>query len=171
MLAQRGLNDPYTGGLNAYGLCILLVAFLEFKNLEKEKDHSKIFFGFLDFLCHEFNSFQQVVNLGYHCVNVKEPFQSRGCYRKTDNLVIIDPTSVLGVNVTSNCLLFNKVIDIFLLQQKFFKQMKQELVHKIQPRVLNCYESDIDKEVQEIIDPFSSEEIFFKLFETHFAFN
>lgn len=51
VMAHKGLNDSYTGGLNAYGLCILLVAFLESKNLEKSKDISKIFFEFINFIC------------------------------------------------------------------------------------------------------------------------
>ena len=49
------MNNSYTGGLNAYGLCILLVAFLCSKNLEKEEKCSITFFGFLEFLCYEFN--------------------------------------------------------------------------------------------------------------------
>jgi len=68
-LAQKDLCNTYIGGLNAYGLCILLVAFLEHKNLEKETDTSKVFFSFIHFICKEFNSMQHVVNLGYLCTH------------------------------------------------------------------------------------------------------
>lgn len=42
VLSVFGLSDAYTGGLNAYGLSILLVAFLESKNLNKKI--SNVFF-------------------------------------------------------------------------------------------------------------------------------
>ena len=57
-------TNAYKGGLNAYGLCILYVAYIEFYNLEKSIEHFKLLRGFLKFLASQFNPEAQAVYFG-----------------------------------------------------------------------------------------------------------
>ena len=52
MLKVNGLNDPYKGGLSSYGLLLMIVAFIQFRNLNKVKVPQTINLGniLLDFL-------------------------------------------------------------------------------------------------------------------------
>jgi len=58
------LNNTYKGGLNAYGLCILYVAYIEFTQQEKSSDHFELLRGFLMFLTTQFNPEAQAVYFG-----------------------------------------------------------------------------------------------------------
>ena len=57
-------TNAYKGGLNAYGLCILYVAYLEVYQLEKSTDHFELLRGFLKFLVMHFNPETQAVYFG-----------------------------------------------------------------------------------------------------------
>lgn len=35
MLKVNGMNDPYKGGLSSYGLLLMLVAYIQFRKLNK----------------------------------------------------------------------------------------------------------------------------------------
>jgi len=52
MLKVNGLNDPYKGGLSSYGLLLMIVAFIQFRKLNKVKVPQTINLGniLLDFL-------------------------------------------------------------------------------------------------------------------------
>lgn len=58
------LTNTYKGGLNAYGLCILYVAYIEFFQLEKSTEQFEILHGFLTFLSTQFNPEIQAVYFG-----------------------------------------------------------------------------------------------------------
>lgn len=169
LMAKSLLNDTYTGGLNAYGLCILLVAFLESKNLESSKNTANVFFSFLDFLCNEFHPLQHVVNLGYLCSNKKKPFQHKNFYG--ENLMIIDPTSLMNTNVTPNCRLFDKVLELMMKVNKFVDLTRNEIYLKIKPNVLTLEEDHIKLIVKDHFAADSEESLFEKIFEIGFSFN
>lgn len=48
-LGLKGQNNSYTGGLNAYGLCLLYKAYLLNFKLLKETNQIKTLFGFIEF--------------------------------------------------------------------------------------------------------------------------
>jgi non-canonical poly(A) RNA polymerase PAPD5/7 len=52
MLKVNGLNDPYKGGLSSYGLLLMIVAFIQFRKLNKVRVPQTINLGniLLDFL-------------------------------------------------------------------------------------------------------------------------
>jgi DNA polymerase sigma len=52
MLKVNSLNDPYKGGLSSYGLLLMFVAFIQFRELNKVKNPQTINLGniLLDFL-------------------------------------------------------------------------------------------------------------------------
>ena len=52
MLKVNGMNDPYKGGLSSYGLLLMIVAFIQFRKLNKYKVPQTINLGniLLDFL-------------------------------------------------------------------------------------------------------------------------
>jgi non-canonical poly(A) RNA polymerase PAPD5/7 len=52
MLKVNGMNDPYKGGLSSYGLLLMIVAFIQFRQLNNHKFPQKINLGniLLDFL-------------------------------------------------------------------------------------------------------------------------
>jgi len=64
LFAYKKLSDAYTGGINAYGLCLLYIAYLENKNLAQSTNHSSCLFGFLEFFTFEFMPEKTFVNLG-----------------------------------------------------------------------------------------------------------
>ena len=57
-------TNTYKGGLNAYGLCILYVAYIEFYHLEKSIDNFDLLRGFLKFLVTQFSPETQAVYFG-----------------------------------------------------------------------------------------------------------
>ena len=54
MLRVNGLNDPYKGGLSSYGLLLMIVAFIQCRELNKVRVPQNINLGniLLDFLHH-----------------------------------------------------------------------------------------------------------------------
>jgi len=40
LLKVNGMNDPYTGGISSYGLLLMIVAFLQFRNIYPFRDPS-----------------------------------------------------------------------------------------------------------------------------------
>lgn len=58
------MTNTYKGGLNAYGLCILYIAYIEFYQLEKLTDHFELLKGFLKFLSIQFSYETQAVYFG-----------------------------------------------------------------------------------------------------------
>jgi len=52
MLRVNGLNDPYKGGLSSYGLLLMIVAFIQFRDLSQVRIPQNINLGniLLDFL-------------------------------------------------------------------------------------------------------------------------
>ena len=58
------MTNAYKGGLNAYGLSILYVAYIEFYHLEKSTDNFELLRGFLKFLSSQFSPETQAVFFG-----------------------------------------------------------------------------------------------------------
>lgn len=58
------LNNTYRGGLCAYGLAILYVAYIESHNIEKSTDHFELLRGFIHFMVAKFNPETQAVFYG-----------------------------------------------------------------------------------------------------------
>ena len=58
------MTNTYKGGLNAYGLCILYVAYLEFFHLEKSTEAFTLLKGFLQFISTQFSADSQAVYFG-----------------------------------------------------------------------------------------------------------
>lgn len=57
-------TNTYKGGLNAYGLCILYVAYIEFYQLEKSLDNFELLRGFIKFISTQFSPETQAVYFG-----------------------------------------------------------------------------------------------------------
>lgn len=58
------MTNSYKGGLNAYGLCILYVAYMEFYNIENSNNQFELLLGFLNFLTSQFSPETQAVYFG-----------------------------------------------------------------------------------------------------------
>jgi len=68
MLKVNGLNDPYKGGLSSYGLLLMIVAFIQFRKLNKVTVPQTINLGniLLDFL-HYYGEILQYSEYGIMC--------------------------------------------------------------------------------------------------------
>ena len=68
MLKVNQLNDPYKGGLSSYGLLLMIVAFIQFRKLNKVRTPQNINLGniLLDFL-HYYGEILQYHDYGIVC--------------------------------------------------------------------------------------------------------
>ena len=69
MLKVNGLNNPYKGGLSSYGLLLMIVAFIQFRNLNQiQKQPKEINLGhiLLDFL-HYYGEMLKIHKFGIMC--------------------------------------------------------------------------------------------------------
>jgi len=63
--AQRGLNDPYTGGLTSYGLLLLVTSVLQ----QRERGvNAKAHLGVCVFL--RYNMTEYFTNIKFHIINI-----------------------------------------------------------------------------------------------------
>lgn len=60
----NAMTNTYKGGLNAYGLCILYIAYIEFHQLEKSTNNFDLLKGFLKFISTQFSPETQAVYFG-----------------------------------------------------------------------------------------------------------
>ena len=141
----------YKGGLNAYGMCILYVAFLEFKNKENDTNAFELLMDFLNFFANEFNPDVQAVCFGNMFSQIKNPFVSKS-YFEPSYLTIIDPTSVVPKNVTLNCTMI-KGIQAFLGEaHKIFRNVALHLIENVKRQEIKT-----QKEIEEVVEQFVSQ--------------
>lgn len=108
VLSRRDLMTTYRGGLSAYGLAIIYIAFLRTRGLETETCPARCLTAFVDFLSDDFHPEKHAVCLfgsecGGPCLIPKE------VCRLSAPLIVLDPTHHLASNVTAGCYLFDEV--------------------------------------------------------------
>lgn len=81
MLKVNGLNDPYKGGLSSYGLLLMIVAFIQFRKLNKVRIPQNINLGniLLDFL-HYYGEILQYHDYGIMCRKPNDLTESNNFY-------------------------------------------------------------------------------------------
>ena len=121
----NGLSNAYNGGLTAYGLSVLYVAYLESHLLSSDTDLFKTLIGFLDFLCFKFNPETTAVNFTMGSELIKTPFVVKNIYENS-LLVINDPSSIVFKNITPGCFNFNIVVEFFKRVLKGLCSIKEE---------------------------------------------
>lgn len=105
------LMNAYKGGLNSYGLCLLYIAYLVSYHQEQSNCHGSTFFGFLDFVCNEFDPVSQVINLNNFGKVAQQCLFPRGVHNTLAPLIIFDPTHFYFNNVTATCQSFESIVD------------------------------------------------------------
>jgi len=121
-LNLAGLNDTYKGGLNAYGLSVLYLAFLRTKRCQNSTNIGRLTRDFLRFLTLEFDYVRYAIYFGFGYeprASVIVPKSSLAV--SPAHLVIIDPSKDGHTNVTAGCFM---VAEVFA----FFGRFELELV-------------------------------------------
>ncbi len=123
IFSQKKLDNPYQGGISAYALSLLFIAYLGYRKYLLEKKKPLLLIEFFDFYGNQFNAVTTFVNIGCWLLNIHQPFFSKN-YFGCNSLYIMDPVGRVGSNVSSNC-------SLFLLIQKYFKSVTQNIsAHK-----------------------------------------
>ena len=133
-LASNNLSNAFSGGLNAYGLCILLAAFLDHFNYESCTDVGFLAIEFLQFLTKNFNP--QIIGVSIGGINRRSPFVPLKSLGICAHLVILDPTARIPKNVTPSCFRIFQVLTCFrdglLRMQNTCNFMEHKLLKKLE---------------------------------------
>ena len=145
-LGSNNLSNSFSGGLNAYGLCIMLVAFMDHFSYQNCTDIGFLALEFLKFLTIKFNPQMMGVRLGYNEHTIRQPFVSLKSLRICAHLVIMDPTSRLPKNITTSCYRVFQVLGFFsnglskmqnasdFMELKLFRKLEETLNRDIPPK-------------------------------------
>ena len=99
--------------MNSYGLSLIYLAFLGFKDRKIEKlDLGEGFEEFMRFYAYEFDCSKTLINLGTAFQNYRNPFQEKSYYGGY-SLFVANPFSMIFENVTPSCSLFPKIQECF----------------------------------------------------------
>ena len=156
VLSSNHLANAFTGGLNAYGLSILLVAFLHQYSYENCTDIGLLALEFLNFLSNSFNPQYMGVRLTLNEYVCRQPFVPLKSLLIYANLVIMDPTTTKHRNVTPSCFRVFQVLQC--LREGFFHIrkacdfMEHKLLRKLE-ETLNRSVSDSNRFY--VLKPFS----------------
>ena len=116
-LARLELNNAYKGGLGSYAICLIIIAYLQFrKKSKREENIADMLTGLLQFYGSEFNP----ATHGISTSNRQEedtwnPYFDIPNYLKTSPLVVLDPTQHFIKNITVSA------FQISLIQNNFAK--------------------------------------------------
>lgn len=136
-LAEKNLNNTYLGGLNAYGLSLLMIAFRESRKITKV-DTGEFLMQFIEFVANEFHPGQTSVNLGPDLCNKETPFVSRSSQDPYAGsaVYIQDPSTSHPYNVTQGLISWSLIQKLFIRitgkYQQLNQQTNQEILEKIQ---------------------------------------
>ena len=135
-LASNKLANAFSGGLNAYGLSILYVAFLVSNSLQNCAEIGFLALKFLRFLTYQFDPRTMGVRLNYNEIPIRQPFVPLNTLKMCAHLVIVDPTSRLVKNVTPSCYRVFQVLgcfrDGFIRMQNACNFMEHKLLRKLE---------------------------------------
>jgi len=114
LLAEKGLNDPFTGGLSSYALVLMVVA-----SLNRHSDHAGprcLGENFLDFLqlygC-EFDPEESAIRvISTSNFEAKTTVIGQRHHSSHEVLVVEDPVQ-LGNNIARSCFRFHDVMNVF----------------------------------------------------------
>jgi len=95
MLKVNGLNDPYKGGLSSYGLLLMIVAFIQFRKLNKVRIPQNINLGniLLDFL-HYYGEILQYHEYGIMCRKPGDVSESSNFYNLIPEITMYQANKV-----------------------------------------------------------------------------
>ena len=163
-LASNNLSNAFSGGLNAYGLSILLAAFLENHSFETCSDLGLIALEFLNFLTYRFDPQRFGVRLGFNELTRRQPFVPIESLKMCAHLVIIDPTARIPKNVTPSCFRVFQVLASFkegysrmqnacnFMQHKLFRKLEETLNKSVSEenriKILNSFSKKFPKSQQ-----------------------
>ena len=157
----NGLSNSYNGGLNAYGLGILYVAYLESHEINSLQSNFETLFNFLEFICFRFDHKKQSIFFGKNFEYIKTPFTLKTNYETA--LVINDPSSVIMKNVTHNCFNFEIVLDYFKSIWESCSLIRFSLVKKVFNSKSRLFDEGIDLLVSEYFNSEEGKDIFMKI--------
>lgn len=95
MLKVNNLNDPYKGGLSSYGLFLMIVAFIQFRKLDKVKNPQTINLGnlLLDFL-HYYGEVLQFMEYSVMCRSPGDINEPKNFYPRIPDTMLFTQTQV-----------------------------------------------------------------------------
>ena len=159
LLSKKNMSNSYKGGLNAYGLGLLYVAFLDHYKKKKETHFFECLISFLDFLCDKFDPNLYAVYLNGNST----PFVSKQMF-EFSYLVIFDPTSYVWKNVTPNGILFPKIVYYFRMVLKEYFDVREKLFFQFKDYIGNVDPDVIKEKVDRFFEKEKLEDLFYRLF-------
>ena len=159
LLSKKNLSDSYKGGLNAYALGLLYIAYLEHNKKKKELRCFDVLISFINFLVNKFDPNLYAVYLN----NNSSPFVSKQLF-EFSYLVIFDPTSYIWKNVTPNGILFPKIVYYFQMVLKGYFSIQNQLFESFKDYEGQVNAEIIEEKVETFFEDEKYEDILYHLF-------
>lgn len=158
VLSSNHLANTFTGGLNAYGLSLLLVAFLHHFSFEACADVGFLALEFLGFLTNNFNPQFMGVRLTLNEFVGRQPFVPLESLPVYANLVIMDPTTPSPTNVTPSCYRVFQVLGCLREGFRRLLRARQFMEHKWLRKLEETLNRGVSDENRfPVLDPFAKD--------------